>query len=245
MTNHKKPLTTCFLVTAAILLLIFVSLGTAVRPRPVDASTTGRFKDLQELQDFIDSHTKLASLLAPGVIVNGGTIGITEQSAAPLAATSTAPSATALSAAGSSVSGPLASSDYSVTNNQVAGVDEADIVKSDGSYLYVRSGSKIDILSAYPPEQAQVLSSLAFNNPPVGLFVYGNRMLVIGRQEPLIRPLIFNTRTSRRPASISRFRSTRPNPRVCPWPSMIRRTNPARSCWTRSPSPGPLTWPPG
>ena len=32
MTNHKKPLTTCFLVTAAILLLIFVSLGTAVRP---------------------------------------------------------------------------------------------------------------------------------------------------------------------------------------------------------------------
>jgi len=193
MANRQKPLTTCLLVTAAILLLIFVSLGTAVRPRPVDANTTGRFKDLKELQDFIDSHTKLASLLAPGVIVNGGTIGFTEQSAAPLAATSTAPSATAFSAAGSSVSGQLASSDYSVTNNQVAGVDEADIVKSDGSYLYVRSGSKIDILAAYPPEQAQVLSSLAFNNPPVGLFVYGNRMLVIGRQEPLIRPLIYNT----------------------------------------------------
>ena len=122
------------------------------------------------------------------MIVNGGTIGITGQSAAPLAATSTAPSATALSAAGSSVSGPLASSDYSTTNNQVAGVDEADIVKSDGSYLYVRSGSKIDILAAYPPEQAQVLSSLAFDNPPVGLFVYGNRMLVIGRQEPEMIP---------------------------------------------------------
>jgi inhibitor of cysteine peptidase len=192
MANRQKPLTIYFLATAAILLLIFVSLSTSIRPRTVDAST-GRFKDLKELQDFIDSHTKIASLLATNGGTTPGTIGITEKSAAPLAAASTAPSATGFSAANSSASGTQASPDYSITNNQVAGVDEADIVKSDGSHLYVKSGSKIDILAAYPPEQARVLSSLRFDNPPVGLFVYGNRMLVIGQQEPLIRPLIYNT----------------------------------------------------
>jgi uncharacterized secreted protein with C-terminal beta-propeller domain len=197
MANRQKPLLIYFLATATILLLIFVSLSTVYRPRPVDASTTGRFKDLKELQDFVDSNTKLASLLAPVVVVNGGPglgpIGITGQSAAPLAATSTAPSAVESSAANSVASGAQTSPDYSSTNNQVAGVDEADIVKSDGSYLYVRSGSKIDILAAYPPEQAKLLSSLTFDNPPTGLFVDGNRMLVIGQQEPLIRPLVYNT----------------------------------------------------
>jgi inhibitor of cysteine peptidase len=197
MSNRQKPWTIYFLATATILLLIFVSLITAVRPRPGGASTPRRFSDLKELQDFVDSYTKLASLLAPVAIVNGGpglgTIGITEKSATPTvaqpAATPTTPPAAGFSAANPSAAGAQASPDYSITNNQVAGVDEADIVKSDGSYLYVISGSKIDILAAYPPEQAQVLSSLAFDNPPVGLFVSGNRMLVIGRQEPEMIPM--------------------------------------------------------
>ena len=194
MTNRQKPLLIYFLATATILLLIFVSLSTAIRPRPVDASTTKRFKDLKELQAFVDSNTNLASLFTSAAIVNGGTRYGVEVSVAPKAAASMTSSATESSAvAGSSASGSPAPSDYSSTNNQVAGVDEADIVKSDGSYLYVSTGSKIDILAAYPPEQAQVLSSLSFDNPPVGLFVYGNRMLVIGRQEPLIKPLIFHT----------------------------------------------------
>ena len=36
--------------------------------------------------------------------------------------------------------------EYSTTNIQVAGVDEADIVKTDGEYLYVVSGLNIYIL---------------------------------------------------------------------------------------------------
>ncbi|MCK5233417.1 MAG: beta-propeller domain-containing protein [Candidatus Aenigmarchaeota archaeon] len=41
-----------------------------------------------------------------------------------------------------------ASHDYSGTNIQVDGVDEADIVKSDGKYIYAVSGSKISIIDA-------------------------------------------------------------------------------------------------
>jgi uncharacterized secreted protein with C-terminal beta-propeller domain len=180
------------------LLLIFVSLGAAIRPRPVDASTTGSFKDLKELQDFVDSQTKIASLLDQsfyyGPVMTGAAQGVTfapgiSSATAPEAAPS-ASGATTFSANSGGGGGPV---DYSATNNQVAGVDEADIVKSDGSYLYVRSGSKIDILAAYPPDNARVLSSLGFDNPPVGLFVYGNRMLVIGQQEPMISPMVYNT----------------------------------------------------
>ncbi|MDI9608696.1 MAG: beta-propeller domain-containing protein, partial [Candidatus Verstraetearchaeota archaeon] len=40
--------------------------------------------------------------------------------------------------------------DYSTTNIQVAGVDEADLVKSDGEYLYIASGDTVYIVKAYP-----------------------------------------------------------------------------------------------
>src|SRR4030042_686947 len=51
-------------------------------------------------------------------------------------------------------------SGHSTTNIQVAGVDEADIVKTDGEYIYLASGNKTIIVQAYPPEQARGLSAI-------------------------------------------------------------------------------------
>ena len=42
--------------------------------------------------------------------------------------------------------------DYSRTNVQVEGVDEADIVKTDGKYIYVVSGQKVVIIDAASQE---------------------------------------------------------------------------------------------
>jgi uncharacterized secreted protein with C-terminal beta-propeller domain len=39
---------------------------------------------------------------------------------------------------------------HSTTNIQVAGVDEADIVKTDGEYLYIASYDKVTIVKSYP-----------------------------------------------------------------------------------------------
>jgi uncharacterized secreted protein with C-terminal beta-propeller domain len=64
---------------------------------------------------------------------------------------------------------------YSTTNVQVAGVDEADIVKTDGEYIYLISNNSVLILKAYPPDQAEVLSRITFNDTyPVGIFVSNN-----------------------------------------------------------------------
>jgi len=70
---------------------------------------------------------------------------------------------------------------YSTTNIQVAGVDEADIVKTDGEYIYLVTGNNVVILRAYPPEQAEVLSKITFSDMyPFEIFVNGDRLAVLG-----------------------------------------------------------------
>jgi uncharacterized secreted protein with C-terminal beta-propeller domain len=72
---------------------------------------------------------------------------------------------------------------YSATNIQVAGVDEADIVKTDGEYIYLVSGANIFILKAYPTKEAKILSQITFNDTSFGgIFVSRdrNRLVVLG-----------------------------------------------------------------
>ena len=74
---------------------------------------------------------------------------------------------------------------HSTTNIQVAGVDEGDIVKTDGEYLYVVSDGNIYILRAYPPEQAKVLSKIALNGTySAEIYVNGDRLVVLGSTYP-------------------------------------------------------------
>lgn len=71
-------------------------------------------------------------------------------------------------------------SDYSETNIQVAGVDEADVVKTDGEYLYVVSESAIYILKAFPADQATVLSKIELNEAYGSqIYVNGNKLVVV------------------------------------------------------------------
>lgn len=70
---------------------------------------------------------------------------------------------------------------YSTTNIQVSGVDEADIVKTDGQYIYLASGHSIYILRAYPPEQAGLLVNMTLSDiDPIGIYVNGDRLAVVG-----------------------------------------------------------------
>ena len=95
------------------------------------------------------------------------------------------------------------SEDYSGTNIQVAGVDEADTVKTDGQYIYTIStpntyygpyyygygyasqASSVYIVNA-DPQNAQVASKITFDNytTPTGLFLSANssRLVVISNK---------------------------------------------------------------
>lgn len=68
--------------------------------------------------------------------------------------------------------------EYSTTNIQVEGVDEADIIKTDGEYIYMISEKTITILKAYPPEEAQILCQIELNGTLTGTFINGDRLAV-------------------------------------------------------------------
>lgn len=78
---------------------------------------------------------------------------------------------------------------YSETNIQVAGVDEADIVKTDGEYIYTlsggsygSSGSKLIIAKAYPPETSEILSETDLEDfYPQEIFIHEDYVLMFGR----------------------------------------------------------------
>jgi len=73
---------------------------------------------------------------------------------------------------------------YTTTNIQVEGVDEPDVVKTDGQYLYVVSQNKVFIILANPPEQAHIVSQLSFNGTIEGIFISPNRLVVIHTEYP-------------------------------------------------------------
>ncbi len=68
--------------------------------------------------------------------------------------------------------------DYSQTNTQVAGVDEADIVKNDGKYIYDLHGSSFKVIQAFPADQLQSTSSVGIEGYPSEMFVDSGRAVI-------------------------------------------------------------------
>ena len=68
--------------------------------------------------------------------------------------------------------------DYSQTNIQVAGVDEPDIVKNDGKYIYYVKGSNMYIVEAYPAEDMRIINSLNMSSYISNIFVSDEKLVV-------------------------------------------------------------------
>jgi uncharacterized secreted protein with C-terminal beta-propeller domain len=76
--------------------------------------------------------------------------------------------------------GDSGSRQYSETNVQVKGVDEADIIKNDGSYIYTVSSNVLFIITAYPGEEAKVISRIKLEDRPESIFIEGDKLAVFG-----------------------------------------------------------------
>ncbi|HBV88550.1 MAG TPA: hypothetical protein DEF42_18360 [Desulfosporosinus sp.] len=75
------------------------------------------------------------------------------------------------------------SSDHSTTNLQVEGVDEADIIKNDGQYIYQVNNQELIVTQAYPADQMKVISCIVFKEgefTPQELYVDDHYLVVIG-----------------------------------------------------------------
>lgn len=90
--------------------------------------------------------------------------------------------------------------DFSETNVQVEGVDEADIIKNDGKYIYMIKGDTIRIVDAYPATGMVELSTITLDDEnfnPSEIYVDEDQMVIIGqvwqqRSYPVIDPLPFS-----------------------------------------------------
>mgnify|MGYP002855197117 CR=1 FL=1 len=70
--------------------------------------------------------------------------------------------------------------DYSETNIQVEGVDEADIIKTDGDYIYSISEDKVIITNVKDPEDIQIESTIQETpSIPNELLLYKDKLIVI------------------------------------------------------------------
>jgi uncharacterized secreted protein with C-terminal beta-propeller domain len=91
------------------------------------------------------------------------------------------------------------SADYSTTNIQVEGVDEADVVKNDGRYIYLIRGNSLRIVDAYPATNLKEIVSFILGEEnesfyPVEMYVDGDTLTVIGsvsRYYP--EPILYDT----------------------------------------------------
>ncbi|WP_033543065.1 beta-propeller domain-containing protein [Planococcus sp. CAU13] len=77
---------------------------------------------------------------------------------------------------------------HSSTNNQVEGVDEADLVKTDGSYIYSISESRVIIMDARYPDDLSVGAEIVLEPEmyPQQLFLSDNTLVVMGSEYNLI-----------------------------------------------------------
>ena len=86
---------------------------------------------------------------------------------------------------GASADSDKGADSFSTTNIQVEGVDEADIVKTDGSYIYQVSNQEILIYKAYPTSSMELVSEIRFSENqfvPLELYIKGDKLLVIGSE---------------------------------------------------------------
>ena len=89
---------------------------------------------------------------------------------------------TTIKSEGASVSNKKSSSenDYSTTNIQVENVDEADITKTDGNYVYSISENNVLITNVENPENMKIEASLSNSGyVPEDIILYNGKLVVI------------------------------------------------------------------
>jgi uncharacterized secreted protein with C-terminal beta-propeller domain len=161
----------------AVLVVLLIGVGVLYIKTPANP-TQGikRFSSYDELTNFIKSNTEMNSYYGG---FGGEVMTTTAGVAKAQTASSTVSEGSSVPAAAPSASGGV-SRDYSGTNIQVEGVDEADFVKNDGKYIYTISGNKIVIVDAYPADSAKIVSQIELSGTPQEMFINNDKLIVFG-----------------------------------------------------------------
>ncbi len=79
-------------------------------------------------------------------------------------------------------SSPSKTEDFSTTNTQVNGVDEGDIIKNDGKYIYATNENKINIVETNNGDMNLIYTINTDNDYIDEIYISGNFLVVIGNK---------------------------------------------------------------
>lgn len=162
------PIIAAIAVVAIVLALILPGSNNSGTIEEVEGLQN--FKSMQELSQFLEDNQ-----------VNSGRFGLME---ADMASGATS---------GAKADSAAPASDYSETNIQVQGVDEADIIKNDGKYIYSVSGNKVVIIEAYPAENMRILSEIIPEEGDIGeIFLNEDKLIIFTRDYS--HPVLYEAR---------------------------------------------------
>ena len=169
---NKKPsmdyLKTILPVILIAAILVVVLSGIYLFPKQNIINEQDKIKQFasqEDLTNFIKQNSDYSGYSNNLRFLGGAEIAVAE---------SAVPGAMAGKSADSSSNTAL---DYSTTNIQVEGVDEADIVKNDGKYIYAVSGDNVKIIDAYPAENMKILSEINISGVN-NLFINNDKLIV-------------------------------------------------------------------
>lgn len=155
-----------------------------------DSSSTGSGK-LKKFSNYDELTAFLAANNNPTSVSTRGSAGILTTESIGKSMPAMSESASAPVASDSSQ--PNNSLNYSTTNNQVAGVDEADIIKTDGRYIYALVRNELSIISASPAADAKVVAKITFKSRPQDIFINGNYLAVFGSDNQIYTQEIYRS----------------------------------------------------
>jgi uncharacterized secreted protein with C-terminal beta-propeller domain len=148
-------------IIAVVIVAVFALSILPSAQTPASSTQIKKFSSEAELNDFLSA--------------SGSSGSLTGSNMRTLESTASAPMA-----AGDN-SQKAVSGDYSTTNIQVAGVDEADFVKNDGKYIYTIAGSNVVITDAYPAEGMTIVSTINLSGSNPGqIYINGDKLVVFG-----------------------------------------------------------------
>ncbi|MCF7872196.1 beta-propeller domain-containing protein [Candidatus Woesearchaeota archaeon] len=161
----KKNIITILLITTLLITACQTTTDYKNEFDPENTIKTTTFSTTKEYQEFITQNTNQNSYygLLTGAFrsaTNTAEIAIEDTAMKLGAATQT--------------------TDYSQTNVQVQGIDEGDIIKTDGEYIYTITDKTLFIINAYPGEDAEIISTIKLKNTPTGLFIEKNKLAIFG-----------------------------------------------------------------
>ncbi|WGM89192.1 MAG: beta-propeller domain-containing protein [Candidatus Bathyarchaeum tardum] len=159
--NDKKVFTALFIAIILVVasIPVYVYLNNPETSNPIKLNT---FSSYEELKTFLENTSNYGEYWLRSGSKTLGLESFSSDATAPEPAVPVEPTA----------------ADYSETNVQVEGVDEADIVKTDGEYIYVVSDTNLTIVKAFPAEEARVVSKIVLEGMISGIFINGDKVAV-------------------------------------------------------------------